>query len=263
MKILMLSGSHARHLYYVNKINQQFPLSALMVEKREHILPKPPLDTDERDKKLFERHFQERENCENKYFGKQSYPNCQKYFFEKENLNTEASVGFLKKINPDIVLVFGTHLIKEPLFSALPQDTINLHLGLSPRYRGDATLFWPFYFLEPFFAGSTFHYIVNEPDAGAIIHQSVPELQVEDGIHDVACKVVLTASKEAVQLLQIYKKNGKWKKHSQRATGKNFLGSDFQPAHLRLIYETFNNDIVRCCLEGRIEKREPKLIRQF
>ena len=42
-------------------------------------------------------------------------------------------------------------------------------------YKGEATLFWPFYHLKPQFCGSTFHQITKRADAREIIHQCVPE----------------------------------------------------------------------------------------
>ena len=45
----------------------------------------------------------------------------------------------------------------DPTFAVLPKEKINLHLGLSPWFKGSVTLFWPFYHLMPQFCGSTFH----------------------------------------------------------------------------------------------------------
>jgi len=151
-------------------------------------------------------------------------------------------------------------MLREPLVSALPDKTLNLHLGISPRYRGAATLFWPFYFLEPNWAGTTFHYIVHTPDGGNIVHQVRPTLDRNDGIHDVSCKAVLQSTVEAVTLLKM----DNWQTFNQKPeAGKNFLESDFKPQHLRMIYNEFDNDIVRAYLDGEIQAKEPKLKRQF
>ena len=157
---------------------------------------------------------------------------------------------------------FGPDLIKEPFYSQLPKDSINLHLGLSPRYRGAAGLFWPFYFLEPNLAGSTFHHIVSEPDAGEVIHQSLPILDEEDSIHDVGCKTVVTSTQDMCKLLEIRQKKGCWKKYKQKGTGKNFLESDFKPEHLRLIYDLFNDEIVKEYLQGKIISKKMNIIKQ-
>ena len=120
-----------------------------------------------------------------------------------------------------------------------------------------------FYFLEPNYVGTTFHHIVSEPDAGTIIHQSVPILQKGDKIHDVSCKTIIQSSKDVIKLLEIFEKDGKWEKFSQKGTGKNFLERDFKPEHLRMIYDYFHDDIVDKFLDGEIQSREPNLIRQF
>ena len=263
MKILWIGGTHFRHLYYINTINEIFPISGAIVQQREEIIPSPPEDLGEIDKKNFIRHFENRDIAEKKYFGIQSIPKCPILQVSKEDLNSERSVDFVKEIDPDLVLIYGCELVKEPLCSALPYNTINLHLGLSPRYRGAATLFWPFYFMEPTYAGTTFHYIVSEPDAGDIIHHVVPELCVEDGIHDVGCKSVVQSAKDAIRLIEIMDSKKEWKRHKQKATGKNFLIRDFKPEHLRVIYNVFDDDMVKQCLEGSLVSQQPKLIRQF
>tara|TARA_B100000315_G_scaffold258347_1_gene310138 strand:+ start:1255 stop:2058 length:804 start_codon:yes stop_codon:yes gene_type:complete len=262
-KILWLGGNHHRHLYYANVIQEKYPLAGAVIERRESSLPEPPENISEHDKANFNMHFIEREQAEKYYFEVQDYPECSVLEVSTHELNAEATIEFVKSIDPHIVLIFGTGMVRDPLFSSLPKDTINLHLGLSPRYRGSATLFWPFYFLEPNYAGTTFHYISNEPDAGNIIHQVIPDLQKEDGIHDVACKTVIKSSKEVIKLIDKYSQKGTWKSYKQRSTGKNFLTKDFKPEHLRVIYDLYKNKMVKEFLNGNLSCRPPRLIKQF
>lgn len=263
MKILWIGGDHPRHLFYINTIHRHFPLSGAIVEHRENLIPQPPPGLAEIDRENFIRHFKNRAAAEERYFGDQERPDCPSLVIEDDDLNAQPSVNFIEQIDPDLVLIFGSGMIRDPLFSNLPKHAINLHLGLSPRYRGAATLFWPFYFMEPAYAGTTFHYIVSEPDAGDVIHQVVPELEPADGIHDVACKAVAASAQEAPRLLEIFEREGKWRTHVQRATGKNFLASDFKPEHLRVIYNVFDDDMVAQYLVGKLASKQPKLVRQF
>lgn len=263
MKILWIGGNHPRHRFYVNTASSGHTLCGGIVLQREAFIPLPDPKLCEMDRLNFVRHFQDRADAEEKHFGAPDPPACPLFEVTAETLNSAASVEFVQRTQPDVVLLFGPGLIKDPLYSALPRHTVNLHLGLSPRYRGAATLFWPFYFLEPAYAGSTFHYIVGEPDAGDVIHQVVPPLDVTDGIHDVACKTVIASARDAVRLLEILHEQGSWKTHKQKSTGKNFLSSDFKPEHLRVIYNLFQNDMVCQYLEGKLEAKTPRLIRQF
>jgi methionyl-tRNA formyltransferase len=262
MRVAWIGGTHPRHLYYINAVHRRFPLVGALVDQRENLIPQPPDGIAEHDRQNFVRHFATRAEAEERYFGPQSLPECDTRRVTPEEMNGPASAEFLRRLRPDVVLVFGSGLVKPPLADSLPEHTINLHLGLSPRYRGAATLFWPFYFLEPPYAGTTFHYIVAEPDAGEIIHQVVPDLAPEDGIHDVACKAVVASAGAAVTLLKVFERDGAWKRHRQRATGKNFLASDFKPEHLRVIYDVYQDGMVREFFEGRLASKVPTLFRQ-
>lgn len=261
-RILWVGGDQRRHLHYVNGL-KDLNIVGGIVQERDNAIPsfKAQFGTDGViDRVNWDTHFRQRNEAEEKYFGNPKLPELPLLKVDKETLNDIDSCDFVKKIKPDMAIVFGTRMIREPLLSCLPKKTINLHLGLSPRYRGAATLFWPFYMLEPNWAGTTFHYIVDTPDGGDIIHQVVPQLEMGDGIHDVAFKAVLQSTKEALVLFQM----DKWKRFKQKPeAGKNFLESDFQPKHLRVIYTYFGNKIVDAYLNGDIKPKEPNLKRQF
>jgi len=263
MKIIWIGGNHPRHLFFGNALHKEFGLAGAIIQLRENILPQPPDDITELDRQNFIRHFENRLKAEKKYFGRQKLPDCPRLEVAADRLNSGASANFVRSINPDATMIFGSDLIKDDLLSALPANTVNLHLGLSPRYRGAATLFWPFYFMEPAYAGCTFHYIVSEPDAGDVVHQVVPKMEKSDTIHDVACKAVEAATLDALRLLSVFKEKGPWKRFKQKGSGRNFLSNDFKPEHLRVNYNIFSDDMVRHYMEGRIISRRPKLMRQF
>lgn len=264
MKILIISGSHPRHLFVHQMVmDSGFDCAAIIME-RESLMPPLPSCLCKQDKINFTKHFSERFDIEGAAFGDlksdevfSQVPHIQ---CKPEMLNSLNTVNFIKDYDPDCAFVFGPDLIKEPVLSVLPVDTINLHLGLSPWYKGSATLFWPFYFLQPQFAGATFHKIVSEADAGAILHQSLPELMQNDGIHQVAVKTVLKAKEDLALLLDSYSRNKNWIYNSQKSTGRLFLTRDFQPAHLRVIYDTYKNKIVDEYLNGNLGDLKPKII---
>jgi methionyl-tRNA formyltransferase len=261
-KILLIIGNQRRHLHFASTINSKFELSGVILVDRGVDIPSMPEGLDEIDQLNFKKHFSNRTQAELKHFQNIVKLACPVLEVGFDSLNTNESVNFIKKIEPNFVFVFGSGLIKNPLLEVLPKETVNLHLGLSPRYRGSATLFWPFYFLEPNFAGTTFHYLVEQPDAGEVIHQIVPKLEYGDKIHDVACKVVSESSIAVIELVQIYLSKGYWSKSAQKHTGKNFLDSDFHPTQLRVIYNTFEEKIVDYYLDRKIRNRVPKLIKQ-
>jgi len=261
MKYVIIGGDHPRHLHYLNSIVDSCNVVGAILEKRESFVPNVPDGLKDIDTNNFIKHFKNREKYEIKYFGiEKKLPTCPIHYVSEDALSLKSSVVFIEKLNPDVVFIFGSGMIREPLYSALPKLKINLHLGLSPRYRGSATLFWPFYLLEPNWAGSTFHFITDEPDAGQIIHQSVPKLERGDTIHEVACKVVEQSAVDVVKIINILESGKELVLYKQTSAGKNFLTRDFIPQHLRLIYNLYNDNIVDEYLDGNIKPKNPKLI---
>lgn len=264
MKIVLFSGSHSRHVYLHQQILKNFDVTGIVCMYRESVLPSADENWPGHDQELFKIHFQNRFNVENKNFGEfeiNSYEKVENHLFvEPKELNSQKVIDFLSKIEYDVAIIFGVDIIKEPLFSTLPFWKINIHLGLSPWYRGAATLFWPFYFLEPQFSGATIHQIAPKADAGEIIHHSVPVLSSDDTIHDVGVKVVKQATSDLVSLLKKIENGEDIVLHKQKISGKLFLEKDFRPEHLRIIYDTYNDEIVKHYLDGNFIKKDPKLI---
>ena len=264
MKILIISGSHPRHLYVHKAILETEHECAAIIMERENLLPVAPDGISKEDKKLFELHFHERHTIESKHFGnitpKDLFAKTTSYYCYPSGLNSQRSAEFAHNFGADLAFIFGPDLIKQPLLDSLPSSKINLHLGLSPWYRGSATLFWPFYFLQPQFTGGTFHQIVPEADAGDILHQFATPLRMGDGIHDAGARTVLQARNDLRELIAGFGRD-EWSYSEQKTTGRLFLTRDFQPAHLRLIYKTYENDIVDQYLGGCLEQRLPSLKR--
>ena len=249
MRLAFIGGSHPRHMYYFNTIAHEYGAVGALIEQRENMLPTAPAGISDHDRHLWGIHFANREHYERKAFGMQNSLNVDDVR-RVENINDPDNIGYIVDLKPDLVLVFGCHILRW----YVNQPMINLHLGLSPRYRGSATLFWPFYFMEPQFAGCTFHQVVDEPDAGDILHQTRPTLAYGDTIHEVAARCVIGATADMLLLLR---KFNDWKYHKQKNTGKCFLSSDFKPQHLRVIYDVYQDNIVNEYLSGRIPRNEP------
>ena len=265
MRILLLSGSHSRHLFVHQAVLETGAECAAIVMERENVVPNPPARLALQDQNNFRRHFKERYDVEQQVFGSLDaaavFSGRETLRCSPSELNSQRTADFARAFAPDLAFIFGPGLIREPLFGVLPEDRVNMHLGLSPWYRGSATLFWPFYFLEPQFAGVTFHQIIEAPDAGGIVHQCVPELLPGDGIHDVGARAVLKARDDLRSMLDDYQRTSRWEYRPQRSAGRLFLNRDFEPMHLRVIYDLFENGIVDQFLNGGLSGRRPSLVR--
>jgi len=95
------------------------------------------------------------------------------------------------------------------------------------------------------------------------VHHAVPQLVRGDGIHDTACRAVVQVAEDLVAILRMVEQGATIEEVPQRSSGKLFLGEDWKPQHLRLIYNTFDNDIVDQYLDGNLGHQEPPLIKAF
>ena len=125
-------------------------------------------------------------------------------------------------------------------------------------------MFWPFLFLEPTMAGTTYHIIDKSVDTGEILHNNVPLLERGDGIHDVSTKAVVAAAKDIKKitdhvLQRINDKKLPVKDPTLRFKGKLFCKADWKPEMLEIIYDHYDDKIVDLYLDGKIKSRLPKL----
>ncbi len=263
MKLILFSGSHPRHLFVNQRVLDFFEEILVIVMKREELIPSPPKDLFGLDRDLFIKHFANRDKVEKKIYGnlkpKEVFSDHKTIFINPENLNTIQIAREVESFDADFAFIFGVNLILDPVIDKLPEDKINLHLGLSPWYKGGATLYYPFYHLRPQYCGCTFHKITKEADAGEIIHQCVPKLEFGDKIHDVGAKCVLKARDDLPLIFSHWMKNKHFNGKKQTIMGKNWIGSDFHGTQLRVIYQLFNDQIVDKYLKGELQQKKPQL----
>lgn len=267
MRLLLMSGNHPRHLFVMRRIVSEFPDYRVIVMKREPTLPEVPNRIARSDANLFDRHFRQRQHVEDAVFGtiapSDVFMDDSTLTIASNELNSSTTAAFVTAARPDACVVFGPDLIKTPVLECLPEFTVNVHLGLSPWYRGSATLFWPFYFMQPQMAGVTIHHLVKSADAGGIIAQSRPNLTTGMGIHDVGAAAVVRAVDDILGILRRRASGRVIEATKQTTTGRLFLVRDFQPHHLRVNYDLFDDRMVDAWLSGELGGNEPHLIRHI
>ncbi len=87
-----------------------------------------------------------------------------------KNINDAQALELAKEFSPDLILIFGTSLLKKRWFE-LRTPILNSHLGIIPRYRGWLCWFWAV--LEENFdsIGISIHHVTRIADGGDIVIQ--------------------------------------------------------------------------------------------
>jgi methionyl-tRNA formyltransferase len=87
-----------------------------------------------------------------------------------DNINDVSTHLLLDNIQPQIIVIAGSKIIKEDLIKTFDRRIINFHTGLLPRYRGPYSEFWAYYNESLSDIGTTIHLIDRGIDTGDILN---------------------------------------------------------------------------------------------
>jgi methionyl-tRNA formyltransferase len=185
---MILCGRSPRHLYVANALCGAADVLAIVQETGSEWSARKifrMLRPDRLFRKLW-RWIRDRRryhgNPEAKYFfnGKPPELDHPELVREVPHINHPDVVQLARQLEPDLIAVFGTSLIRGELLQQGRLGLVNLHGGLSPEYRGADCTFWALYNNEPGKAGCTLHFIDQGIDTGRLIAHICPEVHDDD-----------------------------------------------------------------------------------
>ena len=177
MKITVFTSNQKRHNYLIN-ILHNLCSELFVVQEVDTLFPglnsgRYPEGT------VFHEYFKHVQDAEKKIF------NINNLTFKKKTCFLSMSKGDLNKVSlnylsnflkSDYYIVFGSSYIKGPLIKFLTKKkAINIHMGVSPYYRGTDCNFWALYDDNPHFVGSTIHLLSEGLDSGQILYHAISE----------------------------------------------------------------------------------------
>ena len=89
------------------------------------------------------------------------------------SVNDNSCMQILQRLDPQLVIVNGTRIIKEEILQSISAKFINLHAGITPMYRGVHGAYWALVNNDPQNCGVTVHLVDKGIDTGAIISQKI------------------------------------------------------------------------------------------
>jgi folate-dependent phosphoribosylglycinamide formyltransferase PurN len=98
------------------------------------------------------------------------------------SVNDDETVALLSSLNPAVVVVHGTRIIARRVLRSLACPVINMHAGITLRYRGVHGGYWALAEQHPEWVGTTVHLVDPGIDTGGILGQSTFEVSPEDTI---------------------------------------------------------------------------------
>lgn len=256
-KIVLLTGSELRHDFFRIFLGNIPNIKVLKSYCESADLNLMSIIADDIDNSLRKRHLYQREQTEKDFFElfcKHTKDNSNPVFIKKGQINSEIYVNEIKKLNPDIIISYGCSIIKEPLIECFNNRFINIHLGLSPYYKGSGTNFWPFVNNELEYLGVTFMYIDKGIDTGKIFHQIKADIKLNDDMHKIGNRLI----KDFVTLLPVIIENfDAIEDVSEISIAKEneklYKNIDFTEKSLELAYNNFSKGMIDNYLRYKTE----------
>jgi methionyl-tRNA formyltransferase len=177
MKITLFTSNNKRHNYLINLISK-FCDELFVVQECGTIFPGTvpghyPVSA------TMNKYFENVNFAQNKLFGN-SYlkKNIKILPIQSGDLN-KCSLNFLSDyLKSDIFVVFGSGYIKGDLVDFLiKKKTLNIHMGVSPYYRGCDCNFWALYDNNPHLVGATIHMLSKGLDSGPTLYHAMSNLK--------------------------------------------------------------------------------------
>lgn len=213
LRVVVIASKDKSDLYFANQLMQRLNVVGVMIEnqlpepentlklikaikliiKPHHFVSKLYENLSEKFRRKFSDYYKPIYSADFGDEGKKLFPkiNCEiLYTHGVNNINAPEYVDWLKNMQPDVIAVCGASILREKILSIPRHGVLNLHGGLSQKYRGLFTTDWAVHNEEPEYVGATVHFVTPGIDDGAIVYQGRPEIEPADNPHSLYVKVV-------------------------------------------------------------------------
>jgi len=182
MNITLITSDQIRHNYLVNLLSNIATKLNVIQEKKTFFSNQNKISN------LMKNYFLKVDDAQKKVFGNAAIDKKNKNIklLSLENKELEkCSLNFLSDfLNSDIFIVFGSSFIKKDLVNFLiDHKALNIHLGISPYYRGTDCNFWALFDNNPHLVGATIHLLSKGLDSGQILYHALSEIKEDPFIY--------------------------------------------------------------------------------
>tara|TARA_Y100000816_G_C26101312_1_gene583761 strand:- start:2034 stop:2846 length:813 start_codon:yes stop_codon:yes gene_type:complete len=261
--IVILTGDEMRHQYFKAVISNNKNINVLKTfcEGNENSLENR-IYSNPQSSEIEKYHVNLRINYEKEFFQdelKKLVDKTNSVYIKKNHINSTHVVEKIIKLNPDLIVCYGSSIIKSDLIERFKNKFLNVHLGLSPYYRGSGTNVWPIINNELFMIGATFMYIDSGIDTGQIIHQFRAEILEGDNCHTIGNRVIKKMSNVYSKIIIEFCNLSNEKQ--PQSDGLLYKMNDFDELACRKLYQQFENGVVKNYLENKNKMKMPYIVK--
>lgn len=254
-RVVLLTSTERRHCFVARTLHAGLDLVAVVCEAKRPVVAAPdalaPADAE-----VIAQHFAERDHAEVRLLGEDTaFPPVACREIPAGAVNDPALLAWLVALAPDFVVLYGSGLVRAPLLQAFTDRVVNLHLGLSPYYRGSGTNFWPLANRQPECVGATLHLAVEAVDAGGILAQVRPAPEAADRAHEFGTKTIMAAARLLPAVVRAYAAGQLRPQPQPAGVGQVFRNRDFNAAAVRRMWAHFDSGMVPEYLAHQAERQ--------
>ena len=196
MKITIFSGNQPRHLSLVENLSK-ISDDVFFVSEVQTVFPGQISDRFQTSK-VMNSYFSKVVASEKRLFGEINFlpRNVKTLSIKLGDLSWLEKTHLIEALSSDVFIVFGSSYIKGWLADFLIHNkAINIHMGLSPYYRGSACNFWASYDNNLGYVGATIHYLSKGLDSGNMLFHCLPNFIDGQSTFDFTMRAVAVAHK--------------------------------------------------------------------
>jgi len=190
LRVAVLTTQTKHHTYFLNRLAGEFELCPVYYERRrlkKKYATGPFFDADENE---FEEKF-----FEPAMGGvpRELPSEVDRAVVELHSVNQVGVAEHLFANAPDIAITFGVGRVDPAIFEIPRWGTINVHRGITQRYRGLDSDLWAVHEENFDQIGVTIHFVDAQFDTGAIVSQKFVPVERQDALHHLRYKTTVVA----------------------------------------------------------------------
>lgn len=181
MKITVFTSNQPRHIHLINSLAKVADV-VYAIQECNTVCPGEVKDFFDNSDVMRE-YFRHVRNAEKEVFGEVSFlsGNVSHLSLKSGDLNRLSEDILRPSLDSDIYVVFGASYIRGWLIDYLvDKKAINIHMGVSPYYRGSSCNFWAAYDGHPELVGATIHMLSKGLDSGDMLYHALPAAEEVD-----------------------------------------------------------------------------------
>jgi len=231
MKIVLLTTNTPHHIFFAQKLSENYKLSKIIIETN---LLKPNFDTFHPIEKIRDE-YENKALLKNQKIEFKDFANTKFY----DSVNKGKCVDDINSIRPNVIITFGTGIIKKDLINICPNGFINLHGGDPQFYRGLDSHLWAIYHKDFSQLVVTLHRLNSFLDDGGIIDISKIKLNNKSNLYSLRAENTKICIDIVLKALNTFHKKNNFSSVPQTMKGRYY---SFMPSALKEIcLNNFNN----------------------